>query len=71
MADSAIASLALLFTVAACSAPTVDVALPSTERFRLLKVDGRVNPAVEIVRLRAGEAAIVVKDGRVSVAATQ
>jgi hypothetical protein len=44
----------------------VDVALPATERWRPLEQDGRVSAAVERVQLRAGEAAILVKEGRVA-----
>jgi hypothetical protein len=44
----------------------VDVALPWTERSRPLKVDGRLDSAVEGIQLRAGEAAILVKEGRVA-----
>ena len=43
----------------------VDVALPSTDRFRPLEEDGRVSAATAGVRLRAGEAMILVKEGRV------
>lgn len=43
----------------------VDVALPSEERLRPLKEAGRVGAAVEGIQLRAGEAAILVKEGRV------
>jgi hypothetical protein len=43
----------------------VDLALASTERLRPLNQDGRVSAAVERIQLRAGEAAILVKEGRV------
>jgi hypothetical protein len=45
----------------------VDVALPSGERFRPLTIDGHVGPAIETLRLRAGEAAILIKEGRVAI----
>lgn len=43
----------------------IDVSLPATERFRPLDADGGVNAAVDAIKLRAGEAAILVKEGRV------
>jgi hypothetical protein len=43
----------------------IDVALPSTEPLRPLKADGRLGAQVERVQLRAGEAAILVKEARV------
>jgi hypothetical protein len=44
----------------------VAVPLPSTERFRPLDADGRVKDAVEGIGLRPGEAAILVKEGKVA-----
>jgi hypothetical protein len=43
----------------------VDIRLPAAERFRPLDADGRLRAPVEAIRLRAGEAAILVKEGRV------
>jgi hypothetical protein len=46
-------------------ATAVSVPLPATERFRPLQADGGVSAVVEGVELRAGEAAILVKERRV------
>jgi hypothetical protein len=43
----------------------VDIRLPTPERFRPLDADGRLDAAVEAIQLRAGEAAILVKEARV------
>jgi hypothetical protein len=47
-------------------ATAVSVPLPATERFRPLQADGGVNAVVKGVELRAGEAAILVKESRVT-----
>jgi hypothetical protein len=44
----------------------VTLQLPSGERFRPLRADGRVDAAVDRVTLRTGEAAILVKESRVA-----
>lgn len=44
----------------------VEIRLPTDERFRPLDLDGRMDVAVAAIQLRAGEAAILIKESRVA-----
>ena len=48
----------------------IEIDLPTGERFRPLNADGGLSPAVQRVLLRAGEAAILIKENRVDVVAS-
>ena len=44
----------------------VGITLPTAERFRPLDANGRLSPAVGNIQLRTGEAAILIKEARIS-----